>query len=552
MSRKTIFASLFAALLLNVTRPKGLLAFLVAATLLMPVRGGAGAIGGVARGARSEFGSTRAAGGRQLAVGSPAAVEKARAAYPRLPIQFEENRGQSDPQARFICRWGGQTVFLTADAAWIALAAPAASAGPVALRAKDQQAGRPICTARRAGDHDRYALRMKIEGASPGVRLRGEGETESRVNYLTGSDPSRWRTDIPTFSRVVYQEVYKGIDLVYYGNQDRQMEYDFLVRAGADPERIALRFEGQQGLQVDALGDLVIRTPAGEIMQRRPVVYQEAGRGDRHEIECAYRIGGDGRIGFDLGSYDTSLELIIDPGLVYSTYLSGSGNEEGTSIAIDSSGSAYITGNTTSTDFPITPGAFQESLAGDDADAFVTKLKPDGSGVVYSTYLGGSDFNTAKGISVDSSGSAYITGETASTDFPITNGAFRQALSGDTDAFVTKLNPDGSGLMYSTYLGGGGEEEGDSIAIDPSGNAYITGFTTSTDFQITAGAFQQLLSGGGDAFVTKLKPDGSGTVYSTYLGGGDDEEGDGIAIDSSGSAYITGETNSADFPVTER
>jgi uncharacterized repeat protein (TIGR01451 family) len=238
-------------------------------------------------------------------------------------------------------------------------------------------------------------------------------------------------------------------------------------------------------------------------------------------------------------------------GLVYSTYLGGSGNDNGGHIAVDAAGNAYVTGSTISTDFPTTPGAFQTSLQG-NFDTVVTKLNPAGSGLVYSTYLGGSGGGEGGGgIAVDAAGNVYVTGSTLSTDFPTTPGAFQTSLQGNSDTVVTKLNPAGSGLVYSTYLGGSGDENGGGIAVDAAGNAYVTGSTGSTDFPTTPGAFQSAFQGGGsDAVVTKLNPAGSGLVYSTYLGGSGGDEGGDIAVDAAGNAYVTGGSGSTDFPTT--
>jgi hypothetical protein len=258
------------------------------------------------------------------------------------------------------------------------------------------------------------------------------------------------------------------------------------------------------------------------------------------------------QVGFAVATYDTSLPLVIDPVLCYSTYLGGNSADEGRSIAVDSSGSAYVTGYTFSTDFPTTTGTFQTTTFGGSTDAFVTKLNPTGSALVYSTYLGGGYYDFGHGIAVDASGNAYVTGDTSSTDFPTTAGAFQTTLGGIRNGFVTKLNPSGSAQVYSTYLGGSYSDAGLGIAADRSGNACVTGLTFSTDFPTTAGAFQPTFGGGGsiDAFVTKLNPTGSAQVYSTYLGGSGGDEGLGIAVDASNNAYVTGFTQSTNFPTT--
>jgi hypothetical protein len=349
---------------------------------------------------------------------------------------------------------------------------------------------------------------------------------------------------------VKYANVYPGVDLVYYGNQ-RQLEYDFVVEPGADPRQIQLGFEGAKRLRLDADGDVILSIGGGEVIEHKPVIYQEIG-GMRRRVTGGYALRNGHTVGFKLAGYDSHRSLTIDPSLVYSTYLGGS--SDGTAIAVDSLGNAYVAGTATSSNFPTTAGAFQTTLRG-DGDAFVAKLNSSGSGLVYSTYLGGGNFDAGGGIALDSSGNAYVTGHTFSTDFPTTAGAFQTTLGGETNAFVSKLNSSGSALVYSTYLGGSNRDVGQGIAVDSLGNAYVAGTATSSNFPTTAGAFQTIYGGGvTDAFVSKLNSSGSALVYSTYLGGSHgtlgDEGASGIALDSPGNAYVTGQTDSSDFPIT--
>jgi hypothetical protein len=377
--------------------------------------------------------------------------------------------------------------------------------------------------------------------------VTGREELPGKANYFIGNDPAKWRTDIPTYARVGYQDLYPGIDLVYYGNQ-RQLEYDFVVRPGADPARIVLGFEGADRLEVDTQGDLVLHTAAGAIRQRKPVIYQEAA-GRRMEIAGGYALKDGRRVGFEVAAYDPDRPLVIDPVLVYSTYFGGSsGSELGFGIVADSLGNAYVTGFTNSTDLPTTRGAFR-TVSDGSGDIFVAKLDPTGSALVYSTYLGGSSFDEASDIATDAVGNVYVTGKTFSTNFPTTPGAFQSARGSFVDAFVTKLNATGSALVYSTYLGGTATDEGHGIAADNLGNAYVTGVTVSADFPTTSRAFQPAFGGVADTFVTKLDPSGSVT-YSTYLGGSSNDGGSRIAVDSLGNAYVTGLTSSTDFPTT--
>ena len=452
--------------------------------------------------------------------------------YGRLPLHFEENRGQVDLQVRFLARGPGYGLYLTSGEAVLAL-----------------------------GAKDRAVLRMALVGANSNAQVSGLDELPGKANYFIGKDPAKWRTNVPTYAKVRYRGVYPGIDLVYYGNQ-RQLEYDFVVARGADPRRIALRFAGAEKLEIDGQGDLVLHLPQGNVRVKRPVVYQSVD-GKRQEIDGRYVVRDEDRVGFQLAAYDSNKTLVIDPiVLSYSTFLGGNGFDGAAGIAVDGLGHAYVTGFTTSTNFPVTAEAFGTAFhgpAGSLSDVFVAKFDRPGTGLIYATYLGGSNQDEAGGIAVDSGGSAYVTGITHSADFPVTAGAFQAATDGSGDAFVTRLNSAGSGLVYSTYLGGSQLEGGAGIAADDLGNAYVTGSTSSTNFPTSVGTFQPLFAGGSsgpsspgpsDAFVSKLGTGGSGLVYSTYLGGSGDDYSSAIAIDAAGGAYVTGRTNSLVFPTT--
>src|SRR5262245_44724759 len=442
--------------------------------------------------------------------------------YGKLPLHFEANTGQTNHEVKFLSRGRGYSVFLTSTEAVLALKTASTPAPAV--------------------------VTMRLVGAKPG-RITGVEELPGKANYFIGNDPTKWRANVPTYAKVHYENVYRGIDLIYYGNE-RQLEYDFIVHPGADPRHIRLTFQGADRLEVDARGDLVMHTAAGEIHQRKPVIYQEVD-GVRHEIQGGYVLKGPRRVGFQVAAFDPSRPLIIDPTLVYSTFLGGSGNESASGIAVDAAGNAYVTGVTSSLNFPTTLGAVQTASGGGGfADAFVTKLDPTGSTLVYSTYLGGSGNDRGLGIVVDGIGNAYVTGGTDSTNFPTTRGAMQATSGGGNDAFVAKLNPAGSALVYSTYLGGTGSDQGVGISVDAAGNAYVSGVTGSTHFPTTPGAVQTTFGGIQDAFVTKLDPSGSTLVYSTYLGGSGNDASLGIVVDAVGSAYVTGGTNSPNFPTT--
>jgi hypothetical protein len=434
---------------------------------------------------------------------------------------------------RFLSRGAGYSLYLTAGEAVLVLSEPDADA---TRDARGTQA-RPGAKAHGKS----VALRMSLVGAARKPRVAGLDELPGKANYFIGKDRSKWRTNVPTYAKVQYQDVYPGIDLVYYGNQ-RQLEYDFVVAPGADPKKIMLGFKGADRLEIDAQGELVLHAAGADLRQHKPIIYQQID-GVRHEIAGGYIRKGANRVGFQVAAYDASRPLIIDPTLSYSTFLGGGGSDMAWRVAADSDGNAYVTGQTTSFDFPTTSGAFQ-TVHGFGNDVFVTKLNPSGSALAYSTYLGGNNFDAGNGIAVDANGNAYVTGFTTSTDFPTTPGAFR-AVSGG--GFVTKLDPAGSSLVYSTYLGGA---QGAGIAVDAQGTAYVTG-TAGTDFQTTPGAFQSVFGGGPvDAFVMKLNADGSALVYSTYLGGSKVDMASGIAVDTGGNAYVAGSTDSTDFPTT--
>jgi uncharacterized protein (TIGR03437 family) len=454
--------------------------------------------------------------------------------YGNLQLFFEPNMGQSDSQVRFLTRSGGMTAFLTDGATTLVFRGSQQANGP-------EGPGREV----RPAEVRQAVIRMKLENAGKPRRIFGVGKQPGISNYFIGNDPSKWRTDVPHYGRVQYEGVYPGIDLAWYGNQ-RQLEYDFIVAPGGDPSQIQVAYEGVDSVGVGANGDLVLRTAMGEVRQQRPRVYQEMG-GREVEVTASYVIVAHNRVGFEVARYDRKRKLWIDPVvLIYSTYLGGSGIDAGIGIAVDATGSAYITGITGSPNFP-TQSAYQATNQGGDVDVFVTKLTPAGTALVYSTYLGGSGADFGYGIAVDAAGSAYVSGNTGSANFP-TLSAYQSTFGGGGDAFVTKLTPAGNALVYSTYLGGTGDDEGYGIAVDAAGSAYATGYTASPNFP-THSAYQTINNGGeSDAFVTKLTPAGNALAYSTYLGGGGQDQGFGIVVDAAGSAYVAGFTYSPNFP----
>ena len=450
----------------------------------------------------------------------PKAQAKILESYGKLPMSFEANHGQTDSSVKFLSRTAGYSLFLTDDEAVFAF-----------NEKTDED----------AASHATGVLRMKLRNANVGTKVSGADQVAGTSNYFIGNDRAKWRTTVPNFARVKYEGIYSGIDLIYYGNR-RQLEYDFIVAPGEDPRRIAFDVRGAEQIRRDGTGQLVIKMKEGEIHWHEPVAYQEKD-GVRRLIAARYVIRHD-QISFEISNYDSTLPLTIDPALVYSTYLGGSGDDQGNAIAVDTSGNAYVVGTTDSINFP-TANSLQGAYGG-EVDAFVAKINSSGSALVYSTYLGGGGVDYGYGIAVDGAGNAYLTGYTQSSDFPAVN-PLQGTIGGAGDAFATKLNPAGSALIYSTYLGGSGNDLGFGIAVDGTGSAYVTGNTNSSDFP-TLNALQPTGAGGGDGFISKLNATGSALVYSTYLGGTERDYGSSIAVDSVGSAYITGLTGSTDFP----
>lgn len=425
------------------------------------------------------------------------------------------------------------TVFLTGTGAVFEMALPANN--------HPQAADTTTTTA------DAVAVRMTLDGARPQAQIVGAGKLASASNYLLGDDPRRWLTGVAHYASVAYQDIYPGIDLVYYSRAGR-LRYDFVVAPGADPAHIQLRYQGMRDLEITATGDLLahVGQPGMGVVltQSAPFTYQDIA-GARREVRSQFVITGD-VITFALGAYDPAAPLIIDPALVYSTFLGGSGDDRAYAVAVDSSGAVYVTGETRSTNFPTAPsGSAYDTTRGGTVDVFVTKLNAAGTALVYSTYLGGSANDFGYGLAVDSSGAAYIVGQTLSTNFPTLN-ALRSTLSGTSDAFVTKLNAAGTGLAYSTYLGGSSTESGFAITVDASGAAYATGQTSSSNFP-TQTPYDGTRNGS-DAFVAKFTPAGTALAFSTFLGGSSSEAGRGIAVDASGAVYVAGQTASTNFP----
>jgi hypothetical protein len=463
------------------------------------------------------------------------AQKRAASNYYALPLSFEPATGERFERnsQRFISHGPGYLLQLNAGTATLSL---------------DSKKGAGA-TAKRT------ALRMSLVGANQRATGIPMEEMPSKSNYYIGRDPSAWRTNVPNYARVKYGQVYPGVDLVYYGNH-RQLEYDFVVAPGADPNSIQLQFTGTRSLRVDPKsGNLLLASDGSELVLHKPIVYQpEPGPApaERHLIDGRYVLASNHEVTFHIADYDHQRPLVIDPVLAYSTYFGGSGDENIfqlavlAGVAVDTNGNAFIVGSTASTNLP-TSGAVQGTLKGGE-DAFIAKFSSSGA-LSFATYFGGSGVDVGTGIAVDSSGNPHFTGFTSSSDFPTVN-AVQSSLRGTRDAFVAILNSTGSGILFSTYLGGAGADQGNGIAV-ANNNTYVVGTTASSDFPVTSGVLQHGLRGsqGQDAFVA-MYTSGNALAYATYLGGTQDEVGQGIAADSSGNAYVVGQTKSTDFPAT--
>jgi len=537
-----------------------------------------------------------------------------------MSMSFTENQGQWDEKVLFRSDARGAIMWFTKDGAyyqftrWIP-ADEGSSDKPI-----DSQLDR---LDREPGRYESIMVKASFVGANPNPQLVGEELLDGKCNYFIGNDPAKWRRNVPNYRSVIYKDVYAGIDLKYYGDGN-QMEYDFVVSPGADPSQIQVQYEGVKSLYVDESGELVIETRWGSVVEHKPAVYELQGN-LRTSIDCEYALLGANTFGFNLNSdYDSRFALVIDPKISYSTYFGGTqGEATGKGgIVLDDQGCIYMLGSTRSAvddNFPITPGVYDDTHNGEEDafvaklcgagdtftnlvyctyiggsqldspgggiaidsdgnayvagltysddfpmvnpfddtwgypyDGWVAKLSPVGDSLLYSTYLGGRCYDVAHGIAVNSSGNTFVTGETASDDFPIVNCSIDTfCVNGDFEAFISKFSPDGSTLEYSCYLGGSTHDAGNDISIDEDGNAFVTGNTGSEDFPITSDAYDTSYNGGGDVFVAKISSSVGSLLYSTYLGGDSTDNPGAIVVDVSGSAYVAGATSSIDFPTTD-
>jgi uncharacterized protein (TIGR03437 family) len=421
-------------------------------------------------------------------------------------------------------------------------------------------------------------LRARFLGARQSARLHPSDRLPFPTSYFIGRSPSNWRTGTASYGKVSVDQLYRGIDLLYYGTSG-QLEYDFLVHPGGDPSAIDFEILGATSIRVENNGELVLASGGREFRWKAPTIYQ-ASSGGRVEVAGGFQLISGNQVRFRIGKYDRACDLIIDPVLSYESYLGSSGRDWSRAVATDASGNVYVTGLTAGTDLKTTAGAVQPAFGGKlvgnniSGDAFVAKFTSAGV-LTYLTFLGGHLDDFGFSIAADSAGNAFVTGMTNSSDFPVTQAAYQTVYGGGGgnscqragDAFLTKLNPTGTQLVYSTYLGGRQDDFGSAVAVDATGNAYVTGFTISFDFPTTQGAYSTALSGRGgqtgrpscdgmpwfntgDAFVTKFNASGSQIIFSTYLGGKADDAALAIAVDSSQNVFVGGFTLSRDYPIT--
>ena len=509
-------------------------------------------------GAPSRVGDT----GRAITPVASRAFARMLSAHSSQPLLFEENRGQTDSRVRYLARRGPYLIFLTPSQAVMSLPG----------RRVLKHGGEPHTIDDVMDSGPREALTMTLRGANPGADIEGVGESSTRVNYFIGNDSTKWLTGIRGFAKVRYRNVYPGIDLIYYGNGD-ELEYDLSVAPGADPRSIRIGFTGASGVEQEPSGNLIIHKGDHRIVLRNPDVYQspiensaDVTTASRRRISARYVRKGPDEFGLEMGRYDSTRQLIIDPQLNFSTYLGGHATDEGEKVAVDAAGNAYVVGYSASPDFPLA-APLQNSNRG-AYNAVVSKINPEVPGansLVWSTYLGGNGTNIGRAIAVNSNGDVFITGDTAATNFPVTPGAYQTACklqSGvcQTDLFAAHIDGSGANLLYSTYLGGSSKEFGFAIAVDAAGRMYLGANSGSSDLPTTSGAYQRSFAGGGasgsayaDGYIAVLNPAGQSAadlVYASYLGGSGSEQLYGLALDASGNIYVTGSTTSPNFPLT--
>ena len=471
--------------------------------------------------------------------------------YGQKQMGFEPNIGQTHENVQFMARGGDYTVFLTPAEAVLVF-----PSNRPRSESKTRTTNELALT-----DGLKNILRLQVLDANPTPAISGLEEMPGTINHLIGHKKTQWQTNVPVYEKVQYREIYPGIDLLYYGNQ-QQLEYDFIVHPGAQPSDITMGIHGADHATLDAEGHLLLKLPSGTLRLQKPMLTQTVA-GKIRDIGGSFVLRESNsadpttppiQVAFEVGTYDRTLPLIIDPLVNYASAFGGEGEDRGEAIAVDNAGHSYIVGSTDSFRFPVTANAFQDSAIGTDRDVFVTKFNTETSEILFSTYIGGEGNDRATGVAVDMDGIPYVIGETTSLTFP-TQHALQGTLQGESDAFVLKLAPDGSHLVYSTYLGGRGPDHANGIVVDAQGQASVTGATTSPDFP-TVNAIHATLGTGettpqSDIFVSTLDAQGTTVLFSTFLGGAGADVGHNLTLDAQGKLYLTGATGKgAGFPVT--
>jgi hypothetical protein len=443
----------------------------------------------------------------------------------RMSFYFVENRGQVNKNVCYLLKSPLSSISFT----------PNEIVHRFAAKQKDSQ----------------QSLRLRFLGANNDTEVLGLEESEARVSFLHGKDSQKWISGAPTYHKLLYKELYPQIDLIVSGREG-VIKHEYHVRAGGEIETITIEYKGAKDIRINGQGQIEIDTAIGTLIEEKPLCYQIVD-GKRVEVKSRYRIDKGSIVKFEVADYRKDSEMVIDPALIYSSFLGSPEFDYSYGIAVDKNGNAYVTGRAGWDSFPVSPGAYDTTFdadGGDPGEAFVSKFNASGTSLIYSTYLGGSGSETGKAVIVDPNGNAYVTGYTASPDFPISPGAFDTGFNGGDDIFIAKLNATGTDVYYSTFLGGSSSEIGNGITIDSSGSVYVAGETSSSDLPMISGSYDTSYNGSKDAVVAKLNNTGSGLLFLTYLGGTNDDTGNDIALDVKGSAYIVGTTSSNNFPVT--
>ena len=478
---------------------------------------------------------------------SASAPPQVHSSFGRTPLSFEENHGQTDARVKYLARGRGYTLFLAPEEAVLALRYRSEESS-------QKHSGQPGMPSNNdAAKWSQANLRLSLEGANTSSRVTGVDQQRGISNYFIGSDPSQWHTQIPNYAKVLYQDVYPGIDVAYYGNEG-QLETDYILAPEAEAREIKLGVQGAASLRVNEGGELLLQIDGGEVRLKKPFAYQLV-NGTRREVSVAYELLAKNEAGFALGAYDHSQKLIIDPALFFSTYLGGTGQDIAHAVAADGVGDTFVTGQTTSTNFPTSTGVVQGSLGTSGTqNAFVTEYAPDGQSFIFSTYLGGNGTDSGNAIAINSVGQVYVAGQTTSSAFPLQHPLTGQgSLLGGMAAFVSQISANGATLLFSTYLTGNIFDEAAGVALDSAENIYVAGGTSSSNFPVV-NAFQAAPGGAEDGFIAKLAAPnptsnpGSTLLYSSYIGGLGFDQATSIAVDSTGNAFIAGLTNSANFP----